>query len=104
MERPPFDRARIDHLAQLSALSLSEAEASALAHDVGAIVAYVEQLAAVDTSEVPPTRESEPVAWREDVVTPCLSHEDALAGAPRATETGFAVPGFVPGGSASKVK
>jgi aspartyl-tRNA(Asn)/glutamyl-tRNA(Gln) amidotransferase subunit C len=98
MERPRFDRAQIDHLAKLAALSLSDAEAERLAHDLGAIVAYVEQLACVDTRSIAAPEEATAGAWREDIVVPGLSHEDALRGAPGASETGFAVPGFVPAG------
>ena len=102
MERPRFDRAQIDHLAKLAALSLSDSAAERLAHDLGAIVAYVEQLAAVDTSSVVGPSDAVATSWREDVVVPGLSHEDALRGAPGATDTGFAVPGFVPAGSAGE--
>jgi len=99
MQRPAFDRAQVTHLAQLASLSLADAEADALAQDLANIVAYVEELGAVDTSEVRENApQAEAAAWREDVVVQGLTHEDALRGAPRATETGFAVPGFVPGG------
>ncbi len=105
MPPPTFDRAQVDHLAQLSALSLSDAEAASIARDLGAILAYVEELASVDTSEVtavhaPPVTEGAGAgAWRVDVVVPGLTREEALREAPRATETGFAVPGFVPSGT-----
>jgi aspartyl-tRNA(Asn)/glutamyl-tRNA(Gln) amidotransferase subunit C len=102
MDRPRFDRAQIDHLAKLAALSLSDAAADRLAQDLGAIVAYVEQLAGVDTTSVGADPDAAAAAWREDVVTPGLSHEDALRGAPGATDAGFAVPGFVPVGSAGE--
>jgi aspartyl-tRNA(Asn)/glutamyl-tRNA(Gln) amidotransferase subunit C len=102
MERPRFDRAQIDHLAKLAALSLSDGEAERLAHDLGAIVAYVEQLASVDTGGLAAPTVVAATAWREDVVVPGLSHEDALRGAPGATEAGFAVPGFVPAGSTTE--
>jgi len=90
-----FDRATVDHLAALAALSLSDAEAERLARDLGAIVAYVEELSTVDTTFVSTETEAAGGAWREDVVHEGLSHDDALAGAPRATEVGFAVPAFV---------
>jgi aspartyl-tRNA(Asn)/glutamyl-tRNA(Gln) amidotransferase subunit C len=99
MRRPPFDRVQVSHLATLASLSLGDAEADALAHDLAAIVAYVEELGAVDTSDVADKALPVEVAvWREDVVVPGLSHEDALRGAPRATDAGFAVPGFVRAG------
>ena len=99
MQRPSFDRAAIQHLATLASLSLSEQEADSMARELGAIVAYVEELGAVDTSEVaapaPTLASSGESVWRDDVVIPGLSHEDALGGAARTSEGGFAVPSFV---------
>lgn len=102
-EKIVIDRARVMHIAKLAALSLSDAEADALAHDLGTMLGYVEELDALDTSDVPPTAcvrlgaSDVESAWREDVIHEGLSHEDALAQAPRAELDGFAVPGFVEG-------
>jgi len=97
MPSPTFDRAQVAHLAKLAALSLSDSEADLFARELAAIVAYVEELSAVDTSSVTKAHDAgnPRSAWRTDQVRPGLSHEDALAAAPRASETGFAVPGFV---------
>jgi aspartyl-tRNA(Asn)/glutamyl-tRNA(Gln) amidotransferase subunit C len=96
-----IDRALIDHVAQLASLSLSEGEAQTLTGEVAGILAYVGELASLDTANVPPTAQvvASPAAnaLRSDDVEPCLSHEDALAQAPRASQGGFAVPGFVDG-------
>jgi aspartyl-tRNA(Asn)/glutamyl-tRNA(Gln) amidotransferase subunit C len=92
----------IRHVAELAELSLTDEEEKRLANEIGRIVAYCAELAAIDTTNVPPTAHAfgiEPVhsgeGWREDATKPCLSHEDALAGAPRAEHGGFAVPSFV---------
>jgi len=102
MKPPPFDRAQIEHLARLAALSLSDAECEMLARELAAIVGYVEELRAVDTSAVAArdarASSSSFAGWREDAVVQGLSHEDALREAPRATDVGFAVPGFVSAG------
>ena len=37
----------------------------------------------------------EATAWRDDVPTPSLSHEEALENAPDKQDDGFAVPTFV---------
>jgi aspartyl-tRNA(Asn)/glutamyl-tRNA(Gln) amidotransferase subunit C len=97
---PKIDRALIDHVAKLSSLRLSDHEASVLAGELSAIVAYVEQLGELDTSLVAPTTsvKVDHSALRPDEVEPGLTHEDALGQAPRATEDGFAVPGFVDNG------
>jgi aspartyl-tRNA(Asn)/glutamyl-tRNA(Gln) amidotransferase subunit C len=97
-----LDLDQIRHIAVLAELSLSDDEERRLAAEVGRIVAYVAELDAIDTTDVPPTAHVagiEPTrsgdGWRDDVVKPGLSHEDALAAAPDAEHDGFAVPGFV---------
>jgi aspartyl-tRNA(Asn)/glutamyl-tRNA(Gln) amidotransferase subunit C len=96
--RIPIDRALIEHVAELSSLSLTEAEAAKLTTEVAAILAYVGELATLDTTDVPPTAQvgsAHHAPLRSDEVQPGLSHDEALAQAPRASEGGFAVPGFV---------
>lgn len=97
-----LDLPRLRHIADLSELSLSAEEERTLAIDIGRIVAYVAELEAVDTTDVPPTAHLagvEPTVsgegWRDDVVKPGLSHDEALGGAPRVDSDGFAVPAFV---------
>ena len=98
MAGPLIDRALIEHVAQLSSLSLTEAEADKLTQEVAAILRYVGELDSLDTSNVPPTAQvgvrREP-ALRPDELRPGLSHDEALAEAPRASQGGFAVPAFV---------
>jgi aspartyl-tRNA(Asn)/glutamyl-tRNA(Gln) amidotransferase subunit C len=95
-----LDLAQIEHVAKLSSLSLTPDEAQAMRGELEDILKYVEELAAVDTSNVEPTASVQlgPTAWRRDVVVPGLSHEDALSQAPRQADDGFAVPAFVEGG------
>lgn len=85
------------HVAKLASLSLSDEEADRMTGDLARIVAYVEQLDELDTRDVPPMAhvEIDRAPWRVDQPTPCLSHEDALAEAPRAELGGFSVPTFV---------
>lgn len=103
-----MDRAQIRHVAELAELELTDDEEERLATEIGRIVAYVRELDAIDTNDVPPTahvmaeaapdpsRPDEPMGTlREDVPQPGLSHEEALAGAPRAGHGGFEVPTFV---------
>lgn len=99
-DKPPhvaIDSARVHHIAKLAALSLSDAEAERFAHELDAIVRYVEELDTLDTSNVAPTAhvQLERASLREDEVLPGLSHDEALAGAPRVEHEGFAVPAFV---------
>lgn len=101
-----MDKAQIRHVAELAELSLSEEEEQRLTGEVGRILAYVAELDAIDTTDVPPTslvdeeaRGTGPLrsgdGWRKDEVIPGVSHEDALAQAPQAEHDGFGVPGFV---------
>src|SRR5262245_38322719 len=93
-----MDRAQLRHLAELAELELTEEEETRLASEIGRIVAYVAELDALDTAEVLPTAHvtaSTGASLRADEPRAGLTHEDALAGAPRATHGGFSVPTFV---------
>jgi aspartyl-tRNA(Asn)/glutamyl-tRNA(Gln) amidotransferase subunit C len=94
---PKVDRALVLHVAKLSSLSLTDVEADRFAAELARIVGYVEQLDELDTRDTTPTAQVQldRAPWREDEPTPCLSHEDALAQAPRVEDGGFAVPTFV---------
>jgi aspartyl-tRNA(Asn)/glutamyl-tRNA(Gln) amidotransferase subunit C len=84
------------HVARLASLSLAEEEVDPLARDLAAIVGYVEQLGELDLAGVPPTLQvGEGSGLREDEPRAGLSHDDALAAAPRAEGGGFSVPTFV---------
>jgi len=97
MAGPAIDRALVLHVAKLASLSLSDADADRLAGELAKIVGYVAQLDALDTRDVPPTAhlQIDRTPWRQDEPRPGLSHEDALAQAPRVEGDGFAVPAFV---------
>ena len=97
-------RAAIEHIATLSALSLSADEADKLTRELGAIVGYIAELDELDTSEVPPTAVilgsgAKNAAWRSDEVQPSVDRAEALAQAPRSGSDGFLVPGFVDSGT-----
>jgi aspartyl-tRNA(Asn)/glutamyl-tRNA(Gln) amidotransferase subunit C len=98
-----IDQALIAHVAELAALSLTEAEREKLAGELATIVSYVRELATLDTSNVPPTSQivASAVAapLRADEVRVGLSSDEALAAAPRASEGGFVVPAFVEAGA-----
>jgi len=95
-----MDLATIRHVAELAELTLTEEEEKRMADEIGRILAYVAELDAIDTADVPPTTQlasGGEDAWRPDAEEVGLSHEDALAGAPRADHDGFGVPAFVEG-------
>lgn len=102
MSGPSFDRDAVARLAELAQLDLTEPDLARVRGKLAAIVAYAEELAAVDVAGVPPMdrpfagdREDGGGSLRDDVPGEELDHERALAEAPRTSEGGFDVPGFV---------
>jgi aspartyl-tRNA(Asn)/glutamyl-tRNA(Gln) amidotransferase subunit C len=97
MSGPTIDGARVRHVAKLASLSLSDDEAARFAGELAKIVDYVAQLDALDTTGVPPTAHVllDRMPLRADEPRACLTHEEALAQAPRVEGEGFAVPAFV---------
>jgi aspartyl-tRNA(Asn)/glutamyl-tRNA(Gln) amidotransferase subunit C len=97
MAAPKLDRTLVLHVAKLASLSLSEDEADRFAGELAHIVAHVEQLDVIDTTDVPPTAYIliERMPLREDEVRPGLSHDEALSQAPQIEADGFAVPAFL---------
>jgi aspartyl-tRNA(Asn)/glutamyl-tRNA(Gln) amidotransferase subunit C len=87
----------VQHVAKLASLSLSDDEAARFAGELAKIVDHVAQLDALDTRDVPPTAHVrlDRMPLRADEPRPCLTHEEALAQAPRVEGEGFAVPAFV---------
>ena len=94
----PINESDIEKIAQLAHLEISRAEVLVFAPQIAEIVAYVEQLNEVDTSNVEPatgglTREGERTeSSREDVVTPSLGQKLALEEAPDPAAGHFRVP------------
>ncbi len=90
-------------LALLARLQLSDAEVEKLGPQLQSILGFVEQLAQVNTDDVEPMTTALDVdnRWREDVVLPSLSHDDALANAPQRDDDYFLVPPVL-GSAASK--
>lgn len=85
------------HIARLANLALTPAEVTQLTRELTSILAYVDELAGVDTSDVPPTTHVEVLAMplRADEPVPGLSQEEATGGAPHVVAGGFSVPRFV---------
>ena len=94
----PINESDIAKVAQLAHLEITEEELKTFAPQIAEIVTYVEQLNALDTSNVEPalgglTPESEKTdSFREDVVTPSLGQKVALEEAPDPASGYFRVP------------
>ena len=84
-------------IAKLANLSMEGAEAERMAHDLGQILAYVEQLREVDVTDVPPMAHVDDagIVPRPDEEAPSFSQEIALREAPSVEEGGFRVPAYV---------
>ncbi|HAF15569.1 MAG TPA: Asp-tRNA(Asn)/Glu-tRNA(Gln) amidotransferase subunit GatB [Blastocatellia bacterium] len=94
----PITKADVEKVAQLAHLEITPEELKIFAPQMADIVAYVEQLNALATSNVEPalgglTPEGERTdSSRDDVVTPSLGQKTALAEAPDAAAGHFRVP------------
>ncbi|SRR5690606_3989954 len=89
----------VEHIAELARLKFTEQELENFTHDMNEILSYVEKLNELDTEKVEPL--SHPVeginAFREDVVKPSTSTEDALKNAPAKDDQFFKVPKVIGG-------
>ncbi len=91
---PEISRDEVAHLADLARIDLSAEELDHLAPQLSVILESVASIRGVAGDDVPPTSHPLPLTnvTRPDVVQPCLSAEEALAGAPAAEQQRFAVP------------
>lgn len=89
-----LELAQVRHVARLARLALTPEEEARFTAQLSAILDAVEQLAAVDTTGVPPTTFAQPgaVHARPDEVRDELPRELALANAPQQVEGSFALP------------
>ena len=89
-----ISRGDVAHLARLSRLDLSDAELDSFARQLTDILDHVRAVSDVAADDVPAM--SHPTAitnvYREDVVTPGLTPEQALDQAPASAQQRFEVP------------
>jgi aspartyl-tRNA(Asn)/glutamyl-tRNA(Gln) amidotransferase subunit C len=91
---PEITRDEVAHLANLARIDLDDAELDHLAPQLSVILESVASISEVASDDVPPTSHPLPLTnvFREDVVEPCLTAEQALAMAPEADQQRFSVP------------
>ena len=84
----------VEHVARLARLELSAQEVDTFTGQMDAILSYVEQLNALDTSAVTPTSHAVPMenAFRDDLLRPSIGVDNALANAPDRVDGFFRVP------------
>ncbi len=88
---------QVRHVARLARLELSENEQERLRADMGEMLAYVEKLNELDTSDVPPTTQvgEAGTPMRDDEVTNRPSAEQMTANAPSRERGYFKVPKII---------
>jgi aspartyl-tRNA(Asn)/glutamyl-tRNA(Gln) amidotransferase subunit C len=84
----------IERVAHLARIALTDEELAAYSDQLVHILEHAERVQALPTEGVEPTSHPLPMvnAFRPDEVTPSLSRDDALAGAPDAEDGYFRVP------------
>jgi aspartyl-tRNA(Asn)/glutamyl-tRNA(Gln) amidotransferase subunit C len=89
-----ISRDEVAHLARLSRLAVTEQELDQFAGQLDVILQSVARVGEVAADDIPPTSHSVPLTnvYRDDVVAPSLSQDEALSGAPDAAEGRFRVP------------
>ena len=87
----------IDHVANLARLALTPEEKATFAAQLGDVLAYIEQLKAVDVTGIEPTAHAFPLynVWADDVPQPGLPVEAALRNAPAQRDHMIVVPKVV---------
>ncbi|MFZ5846654.1 Asp-tRNA(Asn)/Glu-tRNA(Gln) amidotransferase subunit GatC [Nocardioides pakistanensis] len=87
-------RDEVAHLADLARIDLSDAELDHLAPQLAVILDSIKSISEVAAEDIPPTSHPMPITnvFREDVVRPGLTAEEALSGAPEVEQQRFAVP------------
>ena len=91
---PTITRDDVAKLAGLARIDLTDAELDHLAPQLAVILESVAAVSAVAADDIPPSSHALPLenVFRADENTPCLSPEEALAGAPEVEQQRFSVP------------
>ncbi len=84
----------VEHIAKLAKLEFSESEKEKFTHQFNDILKYMEELNSVDTTNIEPLSQVIELqnVFRDDVVKPSISTEEALKNAPDKTDEHFKVP------------
>lgn len=89
-----LSREEVEKVALLARLQLTEGELDTMTTQLGAIVAYIQQLDELDTDNVQPMAHAAELTnvFADDEVRPSLPREQALANAPKRDTECFRVP------------
>ena len=94
---PAISREDVLHMAQLARLTVDEADVDRFARQMSDIVAYMDVLNSVDTSDVAPlyAPAGHDIQYRTDTAAHVRTREQVLANAPDRNENYFIVPRIV---------
>lgn len=94
MANVPISRDEVAHLAKLARIALPDDELDQYAAQLDVIIGAVARVQEVAAAGIPPTSHAVELqnVFRDDVVTPPLGAEAALAQAPAAEQGRFRVP------------
>ena len=89
----------VARVAFLARLELTDAEKARLTTELNGILLQFGRLQELNTEGIPPTSHSLPMqnVFREDIVRPSLSRDDATRNAPEKRDGNFIVPQIVEG-------
>jgi aspartyl-tRNA(Asn)/glutamyl-tRNA(Gln) amidotransferase subunit C len=84
----------VAHVARLARLALTPEEIDVAAHQLADVLEHFADIDALDLDGVEPMTQPYQLVnvLRDDVVGPCLSRDEVLAGAPAAEDGRFRVP------------
>lgn len=91
---PTISRDEVAHLARLARLAVSDDELDMFAGQLDVILESVASVTEVAADDIPPTSHSVPLTnvFRDDLPSPGLTPQQALAGAPAEEDGRFRVP------------
>ena len=89
-----IDRARVEHVAALARLDLTDSEKHCLETQLAHILEAFDALNTVQLNDIPPTAQVIPLETieRDDVQIPCLPPQAVLRNAPRVQDDQIRVP------------
>ncbi|MDD2819214.1 MAG: Asp-tRNA(Asn)/Glu-tRNA(Gln) amidotransferase subunit GatC [Candidatus Nanopelagicales bacterium] len=89
-----ISRADVAHLGRLARLELTESELDHYSEQLDVILQSVARISEVAADDIPPMSHPIPMVnvFRDDVVKPSLTREEALAAAPATEDDRFRVP------------
>jgi aspartyl-tRNA(Asn)/glutamyl-tRNA(Gln) amidotransferase subunit C len=93
----PISRDDVAHVARLARLRLTDDELERFTQQLGAILEHAADVAALETTDVPPTAHPLPLTnvLRDDIVTPSLDRDEVLAQAPAVEGGRIRVPRII---------